>query len=119
SRVVSFGQCFFFQAEDGIRDFHVTGVQTCALPIFVVSWLPLAGSSPLSNWLAGQPLITNVASAVNLPTVLFALTSASSAGAVAAVAALQWLLYGFAAAWLWGKLWPNHSFKPTPLRGAA
>src|SRR5690606_40502516 len=23
----------FFQAEDGIRDFHVTGVQTCALPI--------------------------------------------------------------------------------------
>src|SRR5690606_39901230 len=25
---------FFFPAEDGIRDFHVTGVQTCALPIF-------------------------------------------------------------------------------------
>src|SRR5690606_40552035 len=24
---------FFFQAEDGIRDFNVTGVQTCALPI--------------------------------------------------------------------------------------
>src|SRR5690606_40517608 len=24
---------FFFQAEDGIRDFHVTRVQTCALPI--------------------------------------------------------------------------------------
>src|SRR5690606_40952085 len=24
---------FYFQAEDGIRDFHVTGVQTCALPI--------------------------------------------------------------------------------------
>src|SRR6266511_4840930 len=24
----------FFQAEDCIRDFHVTGVQTCALPIF-------------------------------------------------------------------------------------
>src|SRR5690606_39905365 len=24
---------FFFQAEDGIRAFHVTGVQTCALPI--------------------------------------------------------------------------------------
>src|SRR5437660_4307064 len=24
---------FFFQAEDGIRDGHVTGVQTCALPI--------------------------------------------------------------------------------------
>src|SRR5690606_40558773 len=24
----------FIQAEDGIRDFHVTGVQTCALPIY-------------------------------------------------------------------------------------
>ena len=24
---------FFFQAEDGIRDYKVTGVQTCALPI--------------------------------------------------------------------------------------
>src|SRR6266581_5786025 len=27
---------FFFQAEDGIRDGRVTGVQTCALPIFVL-----------------------------------------------------------------------------------
>src|SRR5690625_8028985 len=26
---------FFFQAEDGIRDGHVTGVQTCALPILL------------------------------------------------------------------------------------
>src|SRR5206468_8925293 len=26
---------FFFQAEDGIRDLIVTGVQTCALPIFI------------------------------------------------------------------------------------
>src|SRR2546430_5510303 len=38
---------FFFQAEDGIRDLTVTGVQTCALPIstrnrlifFVTAWL--------------------------------------------------------------------------------
>src|SRR6478752_1284510 len=31
---------FFFQAEDGIRDVAVTGVQTCALPIsFGVKWL--------------------------------------------------------------------------------
>src|SRR5206468_7239696 len=28
---------FFFQAEDGIRDLIVTGVQTCALPICMVS----------------------------------------------------------------------------------
>src|SRR6266508_5725485 len=32
---------FFFQAEDGIRDGHVTGVQTCALPILVISVLPV------------------------------------------------------------------------------
>src|SRR5690606_40371193 len=31
--------CFFFQAEDGIRDFHVTGVQTCALPILLTGLL--------------------------------------------------------------------------------
>src|SRR5690606_40595359 len=29
---------FFFQAEDGIRDFHVTGVQTCALPISIYNF---------------------------------------------------------------------------------
>src|SRR5690625_7779588 len=28
---------FFFQAEDGIRDGHVTGVQTCALPIWSIA----------------------------------------------------------------------------------
>src|SRR5690606_40641711 len=31
---------FFFQAEDGIRDFHVTGVQTCALPISLTLMAP-------------------------------------------------------------------------------
>src|SRR5690606_8895361 len=33
---------FFFQAEDGIRDFHVTGVQTCALPIWPLNGIVLA-----------------------------------------------------------------------------
>src|SRR3989454_7596182 len=32
---------FFFQAEDGIRDYKVTGVQTCALPILVLGELEL------------------------------------------------------------------------------
>ena len=32
-QVCSHGVSFFFQAEDGIRDVAVTGVQTCALPI--------------------------------------------------------------------------------------
>src|SRR5690606_40220697 len=35
---------FFFQAEDGIRDFHVTGVQTCALPILTGSCMPTAAT---------------------------------------------------------------------------
>src|SRR5690349_23340546 len=30
---------FFFQAEDGIRDLYVTGVQTCALPILTTSYI--------------------------------------------------------------------------------
>src|SRR5437763_9098276 len=34
SKLFGGGQNFFFQAEDGIRDTSVTGVQTCALPIF-------------------------------------------------------------------------------------
>src|SRR5436309_3910185 len=43
---------FFFQAEDGIRDFHVTGVQTCALPISMAAvrdrfvWDLAQGKSP-------------------------------------------------------------------------
>src|SRR3712207_8657387 len=32
---------FFFQAEDGIRDIGVTGVQTCALPISVTAGAPV------------------------------------------------------------------------------
>src|SRR5256886_8761269 len=39
---------FFFQAEDGIRDLTVTGVQTCALPIsFSVSLCPCLCISPI------------------------------------------------------------------------
>src|SRR5256885_6524121 len=33
-----FVRFFFFQAEDGIRDYKVTGVQTCALPISYGAW---------------------------------------------------------------------------------
>src|SRR5256885_1142216 len=33
SGLISRRMVFFFQAEDGIRDYKVTGVQTCALPI--------------------------------------------------------------------------------------
>src|SRR3989440_1494028 len=37
---------FFFQAEDGIRDLIVTGVQTCALPILAVSIVGTPGARP-------------------------------------------------------------------------
>src|ERR1039457_6756499 len=33
--VVCSSRLYFFQAEDGIRDYKVTGVQTCALPIYL------------------------------------------------------------------------------------
>src|SRR5690606_39562274 len=37
---------FFFQAEDGIRDFHVTGVQTCALPICgITEWRRISATA--------------------------------------------------------------------------
>src|SRR5256885_14855578 len=38
------GVFFFFQAEDGIRDYKVTGVQTCALPISAISVAPGGGA---------------------------------------------------------------------------
>src|SRR5690606_40895029 len=52
---LSWGRRFFFQAEDGIRDFHVTGVQTCALPIShsfqrgTPSALPTASQTAVSS----------------------------------------------------------------------
>ena len=45
---------FFFQAEDGIRDYKVTGVQTCALPIslFRNGWFQC-----LSVWELKVPMV--------------------------------------------------------------
>src|SRR2546430_13687229 len=42
------GLFFFFQAEDGIRDLTVTGVQTCALPIYFSPNLERLGYSQAS-----------------------------------------------------------------------
>src|SRR5690606_40385310 len=42
-RAQSDHRCYFCQAEDGIRAVHVTGVQTCALPI---SWRAIAEDRP-------------------------------------------------------------------------
>src|SRR5947209_12289857 len=41
--------CFFFQAEDGIRDIGVTGVQTCALPIFCLTAVDDSGFEHLTG----------------------------------------------------------------------
>src|SRR5690606_39825874 len=50
---------FFFQAEDGIRDFHVTGVQTCALPISTPS------TTMLPCWCSSSRLMQRII--VDLP----------------------------------------------------
>src|SRR2546430_1006367 len=47
---------FFFQAEDGIRDLTVTGVQTCALPISSQAQAPQSSPSPQVQ--AGQTLFS-------------------------------------------------------------
>src|ERR1019366_1901082 len=48
---------FFFQAEDGIRDWSVTGVQTCALPISGVNVTRMVHWAPGFK-VVGQPLVT-------------------------------------------------------------
>src|SRR5689334_24648917 len=55
---------FFFQAEDGIRDGTVTGVQTCALPISPLQRFPLQ----LQRWARGpEPCVTHVRLHRSLP----------------------------------------------------
>src|SRR5256885_3700783 len=57
---------FFFQAEDGIRDYKVTGVQTCALPIscgYIYLWRDSHGS----RWMSIRLLaLIPVAAAISL-----------------------------------------------------
>src|SRR2546422_3133609 len=43
---------FFFQAEDGIRDVAVTGVQTCALPILTWARMAMIESPPCERFVA-------------------------------------------------------------------
>src|SRR5256885_10240068 len=49
---------FFFQAEDGIRDYKVTGVQTCALPILFLR--DITTSSAVPRILSGPALMITV-----------------------------------------------------------
>src|SRR3712207_7488827 len=65
---------FFFQAEDGIRDIGVTGVQTCALPIWIFAGAGVqrrhAVANPvdedLSGWGTGARMARYVAEALPL-----------------------------------------------------
>src|SRR5690606_39347056 len=47
-------------AEDGIRDFHVTGVQTCALPIFPDHFIGLVVSGGHTSLLEVRDIATDV-----------------------------------------------------------
>src|SRR2546422_1208163 len=60
---------FFFQAEDGIRDVAVTGVQTCALPISVHA----GPTGPLVGYLIGGAIVdpgTGAVPAINVSVVV-------------------------------------------------
>src|SRR5690606_41111900 len=72
---------FLSQAEDGIRDFHVTGVQTCALPIWrptppgpsTAPWCPCAGcpeESAMPDTHTPGALVTGGASGIGRATAI-------------------------------------------------
>src|SRR5256885_4729071 len=56
---------FFFQAEDGIRDYKVTGVQTCALPIWRIALPPSARSKARSAGVGSRPKRSGACSSVS------------------------------------------------------
>src|SRR5690606_39795244 len=58
---------FFFQAEDGIRDFHVTGVQTCALPISPENGVCRLASSPANRVPVQRTGATDATAPARLP----------------------------------------------------
>src|SRR3712207_8551068 len=75
---------FFFQAEDGIRDIGVTGVQTCALPIFDQQ-LYLQGFLPVTQCVLSKKygftgLSTNTGSGVVTPETIGELVPLIEAG---------------------------------------
>src|SRR2546430_12025188 len=59
-----FSLIFFFQAEDGIRDLTVTGVQTCALPILMADIDHFKEYNDAFGHLAGDEMLIKVARAL-------------------------------------------------------
>src|SRR2546430_17442713 len=81
---------FFFQAEDGIRDLTVTGVQTCALPISIIADLTgLTGGALLCRYLLDMPLtqyVSRVNEAIASPTFWVGLVKAPGFAVLIALA---------------------------------
>src|SRR5690554_7335332 len=71
---------FFFQAEDGIRDADVTGVQTCALPILIGEILAEEGATVVAEEVIGKLVEGEGAVAAAAPASTAPSASASSSG---------------------------------------
>src|SRR3712207_4405913 len=77
---------FFFQAEDGIRDIGVTGVQTCALPILNVKSVYLGCKYAVPPMIAqGGGVIVNTASVAGMIGIPKRASYSASKGAVIAL----------------------------------
>src|SRR6266446_426 len=59
---------FFFQAEDGIRDYKVTGVQTCALPILIVAGSLIRSVHPNASIIGSSSRFDSAANKVSSST---------------------------------------------------
>src|SRR2546430_11396043 len=80
--------CLFFQAEDGIRDLTVTGVQTCALPIWTDRHRRPGRATPRCEvrcgWLSARDLATRGATRMFLRLRIAALFCAGLVSALSA-----------------------------------
>src|SRR3712207_7854963 len=87
---------FFFQAEDGIRDIGVTGVQTCALPICSETGASVEAFDSAERSIAGlvfTGLPTEVLSAIFKVPVFFATTTRSEERRVGKECRSRWSPY--------------------------
>src|SRR2546429_6397510 len=83
-RVVMTHHVFFFQAEDGIRDVAVTGVQTCALPISVTGAFECLARAPEKSTGSGSAQFT-----VNAMYVTGQITEATVSGDTATLSGIS------------------------------
>src|SRR5256885_3004973 len=69
---------FFFQAEDGIRDYKVTGVQTCALPILTFGLTLVLTASRMSR--PARSMAAAVRHGRSMPALWAAMTAVATFG---------------------------------------